>query len=78
MGPEGSLPHSHVPATKRPFYGEELLVSRLTHKLEDHPLSAVRDLRIQYIHSYTPYFGPGSVVGIATGYGLDSPGIESR
>jgi hypothetical protein len=23
-------------------------------------------------------FGPGSVVGIATSYGLDSPGIESR
>ena len=22
--------------------------------------------------------GPGSVVGIATGYGLDGPGIESR
>jgi hypothetical protein len=22
--------------------------------------------------------GPGSVVGIATGYGLDSPGIESQ
>jgi hypothetical protein len=22
--------------------------------------------------------GPGSSVGIATGYGLDSPGIESR
>ena len=22
--------------------------------------------------------GPGSVIGIATGYGLDSPGIESR
>ena len=22
--------------------------------------------------------GPGSVAGIATGYGLDSPGIESR
>ena len=22
--------------------------------------------------------GPGSMVGIATGYGLDSPGIESR
>jgi hypothetical protein len=22
--------------------------------------------------------GPGSVVGIANGYGLDSPGIESR
>jgi hypothetical protein len=24
------------------------------------------------------YSGPGSVVGIATGYGLDGPGIESR
>jgi len=24
------------------------------------------------------YGGPGSVVGIATGYGLDSRGIESR
>jgi hypothetical protein len=24
------------------------------------------------------YCGPGSVVGIATGYGLDCPGIESR
>ena len=24
------------------------------------------------------FCGPGSVVGIATGYGLDGPGIESR
>jgi hypothetical protein len=24
------------------------------------------------------YCGPGSSVGIATGYGLDGPGIESR
>ena len=24
-----------------------------------------------------PFGGPGSVVGIATGYGLDGPGIES-
>ena len=24
------------------------------------------------------YCGPGSVVGIATGYGLDGPGIESQ
>jgi hypothetical protein len=24
------------------------------------------------------FFGPGSVVGIATGYGLDGPGIESQ
>jgi hypothetical protein len=27
--------------------------------------------------SYPPSGGPGSVVGIATGYGLDRPGIES-
>ena len=26
----------------------------------------------------TYYFGPRSSVGIATGYGLDGPGIESR
>jgi hypothetical protein len=24
------------------------------------------------------YYGPGSVAGIATAYGLDGPGIESR
>ena len=27
---------------------------------------------------YFPYDGPGSVVGTATGYGLDGQGIESR
>jgi len=29
---------------------------------------------------FNPYAssGPGSVVGITTGYGLDGPGIESR
>ena len=27
---------------------------------------------------YGKYLGPGSVVDIATGYGLDGPGIESR
>jgi hypothetical protein len=60
MQPEGSLPHSQVPATcpswapgprlsvwtfrnKIYFYGEELLAPRPTPKLEDHPLSAVRD-----------------------------------
>jgi hypothetical protein len=30
---------------------------------------------LQFIQSL---YGPGSSVGIATGYGLDSPGIESR
>ena len=32
-------------------------------------------------HLFAPHIyngGPGSVVGIATGYGLDGPGIESR
>jgi len=28
--------------------------------------------------NYNKKSGPGSVVGIATGYGLDGPGIESR
>ena len=32
-----------------------------------------------YIYTWVPMFhGPGSVVGIATAYGLDGPGIESR
>ena len=31
-----------------------------------------------FIRNYYKYSGPGSVVGIATGYGLDGPGIESR
>ena len=33
-----------------------------------------------YIYTHHPYriCWPGSVVGIATGYGLDGPGIESR
>ena len=31
-----------------------------------------------YIYIHTHICGPGSSVGIATGYGLDGPGIESR
>ena len=31
-----------------------------------------------YIYIYIYIYGPGSVVGIATAYGLDGPGIESR
>ena len=30
------------------------------------------------LHSLMLNYGPGSVVGIATGYVLDCPGIESR
>jgi hypothetical protein len=29
-------------------------------------------------YTHTHIYGPGSSVGIATGYGLDGPGIESR
>jgi hypothetical protein len=29
-------------------------------------------------HYYSYKSGPGSIVGIATGYGLDGPGIEFR
>jgi hypothetical protein len=31
-----------------------------------------------YLLVVTQGSGPGSAVGIATGYGLDGPGIESR
>ena len=31
-----------------------------------------------FFHLSMGFFGPGSSVGIATGYGLDDPGIESR
>ena len=32
----------------------------------------------RYLGCYIELSGPSSVVGIATGYGLDGPGIESR
>ena len=42
-------------------------------------VSQKSDLTCQYISTRLhSLHGPGSVVGIATGYGLDSPGIESR
>ena len=33
---------------------------------------------LKYFTSHCFECGPGSVVGIATGYGLDAPGIDSR
>jgi hypothetical protein len=42
---------------------------------------AVLELLLILVAKYTVYFRlwwPGSIVGIATAYGLDSPGIESR
>jgi len=35
-------------------------------------------IRITFGEEYRPLSGSGSGVGIATGYGLDGPGIESR
>ena len=32
----------------------------------------------KYTDVYSNVYGPGSVVGIAIGYGLDGPGIEAR
>ena len=34
--------------------------------------------KTEYTQSNPVFRGPGSVVGIATVYGLDGPGIESR
>ena len=33
---------------------------------------------VDFITKVTKISGPGSAVGIATGYGLDGPGTESR
>jgi hypothetical protein len=48
MEPEGSLPLPQIPAVRTfrnmiRFYGETLLAPHLTPKLEDNPLSAVRN-----------------------------------
>jgi hypothetical protein len=44
------------------FYGEELLAPRPTHKLEDHPLSAVRDCLFNVfaatLHIHRPFLHP--------------------
>jgi hypothetical protein len=33
---------------------------------------------VSFLQFYIYFRGPGSSIGIATGYGLDGPGIESR
>ena len=50
-----TLPEAMYPfRNKGRFYGKELLAPCPTPKMEDHPLSAVYDLFIQYIHSDPP------------------------
>jgi len=41
-------------------------------------MTLLESIYLILIHIYWVICGPGSVVGIATGYGLDGPGIESR
>jgi len=41
------------------------------------PQIKVTDTHGQFCPSLTDFSGPGSSVGIATGYGMDGPGIES-
>jgi hypothetical protein len=52
----------------------ERVTSESNRYLKLHFISTQMTLSAVYI---TPY-GPGSSVGIETGYGLDGPGIESR
>ena len=70
----GSLPHSHVPATcavltfcnKIHFYGEELLAPRQTPKLEDHPVSAVRDCLFNIFAATLHIGGHSSICNLTT------------
>jgi hypothetical protein len=41
-------------------------------------VSCVMHRNFTSLHNVHISFGPGNVVGIATAYGLDGPGIESR
>jgi len=36
------------------------------------------EYKVIFKYGILHFRGPGSIVGIATAYGLDSPGIESR
>ena len=49
---------------------------------ENHKMEISTDCERRSLHLIAPVLaaqcGPGSVVGIAIGYGLDGPGIESR
>jgi len=41
-------------------------------------LTAYMSLPLRFLNGYFIQSGPGSSVGISTGYGLDGTGIESR
>ena len=50
------------------FYSEELLATRPTRKLEDHPLSSVRNCL--YIRRYPPRGGRSSIRNLRTRHGV--------
>ena len=54
----------------------------VTERLPLHYVMIITELKYMYKlnlgYVTVKFGGPGSVVGIATGYGLDGPGIESR
>jgi hypothetical protein len=53
------------------FYGEELLAPRPTPKLEDHPLSAIRDcIFAATLHIYRPFRNPRTRHAVVTGTDL--------
>jgi len=69
MEPEGSLPHSQVSGCafrkKRRFYGE-LLAPSPTSKLEDHPLSAVRECLFNIFAATLHTGGRSSILNLRT------------
>ena len=55
---------------------EHTVITPVVGKWLNEALDSTRDT--EFPRSSTNISGPSSVVGIATGYGLDGPGIESR
>jgi hypothetical protein len=84
MKPKGSLQHSQVPATCP--YPEPARSSSCPHFLKIYLNIILPSTRQVFVWEDTVHIynrnvrsrGPGSVVGIATAYGLDGPEIESR
>ena len=62
-----SRPDAHVPfRNKDNFYGEELLAPRPSPKLEDHPLSAVRDCLFNIFEAALHIGGRSSIRNLRT------------
>ena len=60
------------------FVGSQLLLSHTYFADVKWITCPISMMKTTFNTGYSFYRGPGSVVGIATGYGLDGPGIESR